>query len=220
MSKNTYTGRNREQLEDYITANGSQYGVLTTADGKALADVSYEMLNGNLVFKVNGTQYPNPTRAIIDLESVLKRPTRNSVGCKPGTAGNAVSNVISDGGSGLNLFQYIKFGSLTLKDIVDLTPRRPNSKTLKTKSKLTEFKSIPTYTPAENLAFIAKSQSWLNVDDKVAALLTSGGPVTKAFIKARLANADLTDVRSVIFDCVTEDKSEFEIAELIIELYV
>jgi hypothetical protein len=220
MSKNTYTGKNREQIEDYVLANGNLNGVLTTALGKSVTDVSFEIVNGNLVFKANGTQYANPTQAIIALEPVFRRPGRNSVGCKEGTAGNAVSNVIADGGSGLNLFQHIKFGSLTLKDIVDLTPRRPNSKSLKTKSNLSNVTVKPVHTPAENLAFIASSQTKLSLDDQVAQMLTAGGALSRAFIKARLSGADLVEVREVIVECVAESKSETDIAELVTELYV
>lgn len=79
--------------------------------------------------------------------------------------------------------------------------------------------SLATYTPDQNLAFIAESKVKLSIDDAVAQLLVSGGLVTAAFIRARLNGADLSEVREVIADCVAESKSEPQIAELVTELY-
>lgn len=115
----TYTGQNRQTIIDRIQQSGSLNGFLKDVTGRNVTTVSFELINGDLVFKMANREFDNATNALIALHSELAMPTRQATGSKDGTAGNAASDIIGQ----YRIYPHIHFGNETLADIVGSVER-------------------------------------------------------------------------------------------------
>ena len=149
-----YTGQKRQEIISHIRLNGNLHGYLYNVHDHAVTKVSFEVINGgDLVFKMHGQEFDNPTNALIALHDELAMETRGATGSKNGTAGNAASDIIGQ----YRIYPHIRFGGKTGKTLADIVGSEPREWSGVTSSR--------SYKPRTTKVTVAKKKSGYGADN-------------------------------------------------------
>jgi len=147
----SYTGQNRNAIMSYINSNGPLNGHLRDIHGRTVTTVNFDIVNGELSFRMHGREFDNPTNALIQLHDELAMPTRGATGSKNGTAGNAASDIIGQ----YRIFPHIHFGNTTLADIVESQHRH----WIRSSARNTAFKPVRAKTSKVSSVVMSKQKA-------------------------------------------------------------